>query len=575
MPNFTGGAGVSLVSLAAPIVKGVVFLAVFILLNRRIIPRAQYWIASHGNKELFLIGTIVFCLAMAVLSNAIGLSLALGAFVAGLIVSESDFNYQILAGITPFRDAFLCIFFVTLGMLLDPLFVVRHPGQVLLLFLAIVAVKFLLAGLAMAVSGYTLRTALLAGAGLAQVGEFSFIILKMGLDGGLVAPDLYNLFLSSSLITMVVTPYVLSGVPAFMHLLVRIKPMEKILYGRDDPDMAALQGGISGHVVICGYGPIGRTIGRALKQKDVPFVALDLNARTVATMKKLDVNIFFGDASSPEVLRKVRADKARLVVVTTPDRMSGEQIIKNMKHLNPDCFILVRSHFSRESEDYYDFGADSVVQEEFEAGLRMLSTALGELGVPAREIEEEVATVRIERDDLTRIKYFGSLNFSSNISAARIVMDMAARSKEEAFRELVAVAALSPKVRDKEEFYKRVLEREEISNTGLGNGIAIPHARTATIEDVIITLGISRKGIDYGAADARPARIIILFGVNEDAPDLYLKTLASVASVLDDEAFIRDITQCADANRLIRLIQEREKKIARPAPAPADAGPAS
>jgi fructose-specific phosphotransferase system IIA component len=297
-------------------------------------------------------------------------------------------------------------------------------------------------------------------------------------------------------------------------------------------------------------------------------VALDMNARTVATMKKLDIPIFFGDASSSEVLRKVHADKARLAVITTPDRMSGEQILKNIKSMNPDCFVLIRSHFSQESEDYYDFGADAVVQEEFEAGLRMLSTSLTELGLPEREVENEVRTIRIERDDFTRIRYFSSYNFSSGLSASRIVMNLKARTKKEVFTELVAAASNSPQVSDREEFLKRALEREEMSNTGLGNGIAIPHARAASIRDVVVAVGISRKGIDYDAPDGRPVRLFILFGVDASAPDLYLRTLSSVARVLDDADFVESLLECRDPDRLIRLIQDREKKTAPPAPKP-------
>ena len=145
--------------------------------------------------------------------------------------------------------------------------------------------------------------------------------------------------------------------------------------------------------------------------------------------------------------------------------------------------------------------------------------------VPAQAVNREVETVRIDRDDLTRLKYFGDLNFSSNISAARVVMRLAAKTKAEALRELVELAAQSPKVKNKEEFHKRVLEREEINNTGIGNGIAIPHARTDAVDDVVVTLGISPEGIDYDSMDGKPARIIILFGVNEKAHELYLKTL--------------------------------------------------
>ena len=446
-------------------------------------------------------------------------------------------------------------------MLLDPMFIIHYPGRVILLFFFIVIIKFISAGLAIRFAGYHLKMAILAGAGLAQIGEFSFILLKIGLDQNFINLSLYYLLLTSSILTMVMTPYVFNIFPILINYFSKYPFLEKILFGKADEELSLVDDQLKNHVIICGYGPIGMTIGRVLKEKAIAFVALDLNAQTVNQMKKIDVDCFYGDASSYEVLMKLHADKAKLIIITVPDSMSGEVIIKNIKNINPDCFILARSHFNKELEDYYDYGADAVVQEEFEAGITMLSKALSELRIQPAEINEEINTLRIERDDLTRMKYFGTLNFSSNLSLNRVILNLKSRVKEEAINELVRAAATSYNVNNKYELFKRVLEREAITNTSVGDGIAIPHARTNAVKDVVVCLGISKKGIDYGAIDGKPVKIIVLVGVNEASHDLYLKTLGSIASVLHNPAFVQEVLKCTDANVLIHLIQQQEKAL--------------
>ena len=244
------------------LIKGIVFLGVFLFLNRKIIPRAQYWVASVGGKELFLIGTIIFCLGMAVISQVIGLSLVLGAFLAGFIVSESEYNYQMLAGMIPFRDAFLCIFFVAIGMLLDPRFIFHYPWEVLLLFTCIVLGKFFFAVLATRFIRYPLKIAVLVGAGLAQMGEFSFVILKMGLQHNLVGGHFFSLYLTSSLLTMMVTPFMIKKSPKLIDWFNRVAFLERWLRGKEDHELVELEKKLRNHVIICGYGPIGIILGR-------------------------------------------------------------------------------------------------------------------------------------------------------------------------------------------------------------------------------------------------------------------------------------------------------------------------
>jgi len=241
--------------------------------------------------------------------------------------------------------------------------------------------------------------------------------------------------------------------------------------------------------------------------------------------------------------------------------MSTELAVKNVKDLNPDCFVLARTRFSKELEELYEYGADVVVQEEFETGLAILVRALKELKVNIGEINKEVETIRTERDELTKTRYFGHLTLSKQISLQRVVLNLLSRTKEDAIRELVQAVPYSPKIHDKEELIKRVLEREQIETTGIGEGIAISHARTDAVEGICVFLGISPKGIDYGSIDDKPVHILILLAASESAHDAYLNTLAGVASLFNDRKFCQDIISCTEPNKVLRLLVEREKTL--------------
>jgi CPA2 family monovalent cation:H+ antiporter-2 len=562
IPSLAGDTGTGiLIPVLLSFAKGIAFLAIFLLLNRTYIPRLQYWVAAVGGKELFLIGTIIFCLGTALITELIGLSFALGAFLAGLVVSDSEFNYQIRAGMVPFRDIFLCIFFVALGMLLDPGYFIDNPGRVVAVTLGIIVLKFLCTCAATCIARYPLKTALYTGIGLAQLGEFTFVILQMEFQYRLVSEDIFYLITTASLLTMALTPFMIRMSPHAVEWLSRLAAGIN-LPGKDaDEDLRQPEASLRNHVVICGYGPIGITIGRVLKTKGIPFVALELNAQTVTKMQGLGVNCFYGDATSPEVLRKVHIERARLAVITLPDPLSAEATVKTVRNLNPGCFILARTRFSRELDELYDHGADAVVQEEYEAGLSMLARALTVLKVPAREITQEVETIRVERDELTKTCVLAPAALSKRLSPDRIILRLKARSKEESIRELVQASLTSRRAEDQETITKAVLEREQIESTGIGDGIAIPHARTEAVGDICICLGTSLKGIDYSAVDGKPVHILLLLVANEAAHDLYVNTLSSIASLFNDGPFRQNIIRCADPSQVMALINEREKAL--------------
>ena len=562
IPSLAGDAGTGiLIPVLVSLAKGLAFLVIFLLLNRTYVPRLQYWVASVGGKELFLIGTIIFCLGTALITELIGLSFALGAFLAGLVVSDSEFNYQIRAGMIPFRDIFLCIFFVALGMLLDPGYFIDNPVRILAVTLGIIVLKFLYTFAATCIARYSLKTALYTGIGLAQMGEFSFVIVQMEFQYRLVSEDVFYLITTASLLTMAITPFLLRISPQAVERLSRLVVWLKPLAEDVAEDFAVAEDTLRNHVVICGYGPIGITIGRVLKAKGIPFAALELNAQTVAKMRSLGVNCFYGDATSPEVLKKVHIERARLAVITVPDPLSAEATVKTVRSLNPGCFILVRTRFSRELDELFDHGADAVVQEEYEAGLSMLARTLTVLRVPAHDITQEVETIRVERDELTKTRVLAPEALSKKLVPQRIILRLKARAKEEAIRELVQAALNHYRSGEQETIMKAVLEREQIESTGIGDGIAIPHARTDAVEDICICLGTSLKGIDYNAIDGKPVHIMLLLVASESAHDAYVNTLSSIASLFNDSSFRQNIIRCTDPAQVLALINEREKAL--------------
>ena len=562
LPSLTGNLhAYALFPVLFSLAKAVAFLALFLVLNRTYIPRLQYWVAAVGGKELFLIGTIIFCLGMALISQMIGLSFALGAFLAGLMVSDSEFNYQIRAGMVPFRDIFLCIFFVALGMLLDPGYFIHHPLRVLAVTLGIIVLKFLYTFAATCIVRYPFKTALYTGIGLAQMGEFSFVILQMEFQYRMVSEDIFYLITTASLLTMALTPFMIRISPQVVERLSRLRIWQNLPGGGLNGDPGQSEEALRNHVVICGYGPIGITIGRVLKAKHIPFVALELNAQTVAKMRGLGINCFYGDATSPEVLKKARIERAHMAVITVPDPLSAEAILKTVRNLNPGCFILVRTRFSRELDELYDHGADAVVQEEYEAGLSMLARTLAVLKVPSPEIAQEVETVRVERDELTKARYQPASSLAKKLTPRRIILRLKARTKEEAIRELVTAAIRPQRVQQHDEIVRSILEREQIESTGIGNGIAIPHARTELVEDICMCLGTSLRGIDYNAIDGKPVHILLLIVASESAHEVYVNTLSSIASLFNDGPLRQNIIRCADALQVINLIKEREKTL--------------
>ncbi len=371
--------------------KGAGIIILVIGAAKLIVPAVLYQVVRLRSSELFLLTVILICLTVAWVSYSAGLSLALGAFLAGLIISESEYSYQALGNIIPFRDVFTSFFFVSIGMLLDLGFFLENIELVMMAALGVILMKAVVAGGVSVLLGYPIRTGVLMGLALAQIGEFSFILSKTGLDSGIIGRSEYQLFLAVSIFTMASTPFVIAGSPRVADLLYRLPLPLKLKTGLPFAEIPEKR---KNHLVIAGYGFVGRTLARAARVGDLPYVVLEMNPEVVKEEKAKGEPIHYGDATQELVLRHADVDSARVVVVAVSDEMATRRIIEMARRINPRVYILARVRYLDEAKECYDLGADEVIPEEFETSVEIFSRVLGKYLVPRTEIDKMIVEAR-------------------------------------------------------------------------------------------------------------------------------------------------------------------------------------
>ena len=384
--------------------KSVVLVAALMVAALYVVPKLLEQIVRSRSRELFLLTIIVLCLGIAWLTSLSGLSLALGAFMAGLVISESEYSHQAMAEVLPFRDSFNSLFFVSIGMLMDVRVLLAHPVLVVALIGAVLVGKFVMGMLPVLASGYPLRSGILAGVSLAQVGEFSFVLAQQGAQTGLLTGEPYQVFLAVSVLTMVITPLLMEGAP---YLAKRAEALQRLRGW--NPDKAAVQTQqasrhlkVKDHVIVMGYGLSGRNLVRVLEETEIPYVALDLDGETVRRESQNGVKIFYGDATNPNVLHHVRIGHARVLVVAISDPFAARRAVQIARGLNPDLHIIVRTRYLREMDDLHQLGADEVVPEEFETSIEIFALVLQTYKMPQSVIVEKAEQIRKEGYALLR-----------------------------------------------------------------------------------------------------------------------------------------------------------------------------
>ncbi|MBP7585764.1 MAG: cation:proton antiporter [Spirochaetes bacterium] len=375
--------------------------AVMLVSAKWIIPILLYFTVKTRSRELFLLVITVICLATAWLTHAAGLSPALGAFMAGLIISASEYSHEAIGNIIPFKDIFTGLFFVSVGMLVDVRIVAKYPVLIPALIAGVLLIKALIAGASVIVLGYPARTALLTGLYLAQVGEFPFILAKLGLDSGIIAGIEYQLFLIVVVVTMGLTPFLMMGGPPLAAALVKL-PFFNGTGKKETPETDVKAKMYDGHLIIVGYGINGKNVARAARFAGIEYVIIEMNADTVKREKEAGENIFFGDATHEAVLEHAGIHAAKVMVVAIADHAATLRITKAARSINGSLYIIIRTRFFQDVGTIYGLGADEVIPEEYETSIEIFSRVLSRYMVPHQDIEKLVLEVRSDGYEMFR-----------------------------------------------------------------------------------------------------------------------------------------------------------------------------
>jgi CPA2 family monovalent cation:H+ antiporter-2 len=375
--------------------EAAVIVAAVILGAKYVVPQVLYQIARTRDREIFLLAVLVLCFLVAWATAAAGLSLALGAFLAGLVLSETEYSHQALGNILPFRDVFSSIFFLSIGMLLNVEFLLHHPLSIVGFGAMVLAVKTLIAGGAALLMGYPVRTGILVGLALCQVGEFSFVLAKAGVSQGLLSGDHYQLFLDVSVLTMALTPFIMAGAPRVAELALRLPLPARWLRG-SYLTVAPTEAAVQDHLIIVGFGVTGRNLARAARMGGIPYVVIEMNPETVRTERRKGEPIYYGDATNPEILEVAHLKAARIVVVAINDPAATRRITEQVRNLHPTVYLLVRTRYLLEMPVLYELGADEVIPEEFETSVEIFTRVLRKYLLPRDEIERFIQEVRAE-----------------------------------------------------------------------------------------------------------------------------------------------------------------------------------
>lgn len=371
-------------------------LAIILLLSRFLMPRIMYQLAKLRMRDAFTIGTLLILLGTAYLTHSIGLSLALGAFMAGIILAETEYHSQILSDILPMKDAFNSIFFVSVGLLLNINFVLDFPLMISLATLAVIMLKGIVIALIVLYLKYPPRIAIITGLALAQIGEFSFVLAQAGSSLNLISGAYYNVFLASSIFTMILTPFL-------MRLAPRLGFLSNNIIGASD-SKTVHDKKYMGHVIIAGYGHNGKNLARVLKETGIKYIIVELNPETVKIEKAGGEQIIFGDISREEILHSVNIYEAKTLVFSISDPTTTKHALRLAKRLNPELHIVVRTRYVSEVEELSILGAEDIVPEEFETSLEIFRRVLGKYHIPLNIIMKQTALLRQESYSLLRSK---------------------------------------------------------------------------------------------------------------------------------------------------------------------------
>jgi monovalent cation:H+ antiporter-2, CPA2 family len=385
----TSGASIPFTILKAFLVVGLILVS-----SRWLVPYVLNHIVGARSRELFVISILTLCLGTAVLTSALGLSLALGAFLAGMVISESEYAAQAVSDIIPFKESFTGLFFISVGMLLNLGAMTGNLPEVIKMVLIIIILKMGIISMTSLVLGNSLKTSLVAGLYLFQVGEFSFVLALEGRHFGLISADLYQAFLAASIITMILTPLVTRASARMAEWAVTRTPLKAIDRTKHRADRERYPKDIRDHVIVVGFGLNGGNLAKILRSMGIEYVVLELNSKTVRSAKRKGEPIFYGDGTSIEILHKLGIHNANILVVAISDAASTRRIVQLARTENRDIYIIVRTRYVAEVDGLKTLGANEVIPEEFETSIEIFSKVLHRLHIPLNDIREHIDRTR-------------------------------------------------------------------------------------------------------------------------------------------------------------------------------------
>jgi monovalent cation:H+ antiporter-2, CPA2 family len=394
LPRLGGDPASLLSNVASSLALSGAFLAATWFLGTRLLPVLLGRILAWGSRELFLVAVVATGVGVGYATHAAGMSFALGAFVAGLILSESEFSHQALSDVAPLRDIFGLLFFVSVGMLFEPAYALANAGLIATVTALIFAGKALIFGTIARGFGYTNMAPWVVGLGLSQIGEFSFVLARTGLAAGLVSKPTYDLVLTATVLTMALSPTVSGLALPLGRAWQRAFPPSAPSTGAvaDPPDLAPL----SGHVIVGGYGRAGRAAAQALSAAGIGAVVVESNYASLPDIAAAGFRGLWGDISSPEILHAAGAEEAAMLLLTMPEQNTVHLAVQRTRQLNPSLAVIARASRGRHLAGLHRLGVVSAVQPEFEGGLEMVRQALLHFHQPADEVLRIVDNLRAE-----------------------------------------------------------------------------------------------------------------------------------------------------------------------------------
>jgi len=390
--------GAVIITALKALVLASTLVAIAVVAGKIAAPFVIHRIAATNSRELLVLAAVALALGTAGITSLFGVSAALGAFLAGVVISESQENHAVFAETRPLRDLFVSVFFVTMGFLVSPLTIFNHFGLILALVILVLLVKFVVVFFVSLFLGYHGKTAVAAGLGLSQVGEFSFIIFSKAGVLKLLSAEMISVGIATALLTLILTPFLFRSILPFWkkirNISTKLPVFNKFLLGWDRRNLIRREN-FKNHIIVCGFGRIGGWVGKALDLANTSFIAVEYNQKIVNNLKKEGREVIYGDPTEIEVLEAAGIREAKAIVLAIPDRVAQEEVITQVQTIAPSVKIVSRAHLDEDVDKLKVLGVDRVIQPEFEAAVAIVRGIFSSMGKSKEEISERIRKLRL------------------------------------------------------------------------------------------------------------------------------------------------------------------------------------